>query len=97
MYQARPGRPATERERDCAGCEKDTKDAAVVARNVRSLSLSHSLSLFILLSRESKRAEREGKGGLARNRARSAQDTIRNVQSFSRAVLVRSFVAFVRF
>lgn len=91
----RPGRPATERERDCAGCEKDTKDAAVVARNVRSLSLS----LFILLSRESESAGRSKvrPGALARNRARSAQDTIRNVQSFSRAVLVRSFVAFVRF
>lgn len=100
------------RERVCtklgqAGRQQSERETALGAKRIQRMprwlhatfarSLSHTLSLFILLSRESKRAEREGKGGLARNRARSAQDTIRNVQSFSRAVLVRSFVAFVRF
>lgn len=100
------------RERVCtrsdqAGRQQSERETALGAKRIqrmprwlhamfaRSLSLSHSLSYSLGRARVQKGAR--GGGALARNRARSAQDTIRNVQSFSRAVLVRSFVAFVRF
>lgn len=97
------------RERVCtrlgqAGRQQSERETALGAKRIQRMprwlhatfarSLSHSLSLSYALGRA---RVQKGKGGLARNRARSAQDTIRNVQSFSRAVLVRSFVAFVRF
>lgn len=91
VYQARP---AGNRARQTAlGAKRIQRMPRWLhATFAPSLSLSHSLSYSL------ERAKGPGGwGGLARNRARSAKDTNRNVQSFSRAVLVRSFVAFVRF